>query len=156
MNVAPFRVSCRRKASFRINLVNRGVSNAEIFIEATDYDESLRFRIKNKSPIVDAWQTTAVPMIAKPKRGSIVGERKRYDITVAARTAEGNPQSVHCEMHHRPFLNSWRPIKLLIIFVIIAVVVNYIVGFGGGWISLFKNPQEWLYEVIRHVRGWFS
>ena len=156
MNVAPIRVSCRRRASFRINLVNSGVSNAEIFIEATDYDESLRFRIKNTRPIVDAWQTIEVPIVAKPKRGSIVGDRKRYDITVTARTAEGNPQSVRCEMYHRPFLNSWRPIKALIIFVIIAIVVNYIVGFGGGWLNLFKNPQEWLYEVIRHVRGWFS
>ena len=156
MNVAPMRVSCRRKASFRINLINRGVSSAEVFMDATDYDESLRFRIKNKSPIVDAWQTTEVPIVAKPKRGSIVGEGKRYSITVSASTAEGTPQSVHCEMHHRPLLNSWRPIKIFIILVIIAIVVNYIVGFGGGWTNLFRNPQEWLYEVIRHVKGWFS
>ena len=125
-------------------------------MDATDYDESLRFRIKNKSPIVDAWQTTEVPIVAKPKRGSIVGEGKRYSITVSASTAEGTPQSVHCEMHHRPLLNSWRPIKIFIILVIIAIVVNYIVGFGGGWTNLFRNPQEWLYEVIRHVKGWFS
>ncbi|MFC1864459.1 hypothetical protein ACFLYG_01355 [Chloroflexota bacterium] len=156
MNVAPIRISCRRKARFRINLANSGVSNTEIFIEATDYDESLRFSIKNKSPIVDAWQTIEIPIIAKPKRGSIVGERKRYDITIAANTADGNPQSVRCEMYHRPFIGSWRPIKALIILAVVALVVHYIVGFGGGWSDLFKNPQEWLYTVIRHVRGWFS
>ena len=156
MKVAPMRVSCRRKAKFRINLINRGVSNAEVFIEATDYDENLRFRIKNNSPIVDPWQTTEIPIIAKPKRGSIVGERKRHDITISAKTVDGPPQSVHCEMHHRPFLSSWRPVKILIILVIVAIVLNYIIGLGGGWVNLFTNPQEWFYEVIRHVKGWFS
>jgi hypothetical protein len=155
MKVAPMRVSCRRKAKFRTNLVNRGVSNAEVLIEATDYDETLRFRIKNNSPIVDAWQTTEVPIVAKPKRSFIVGERKRHDITVSARTVDGTPQLVHCEMHHRPFLSSWRPIKIFIILVIVVIVLNYIVGFGGGWINLFKNPQEWFYEVVRHIKGWF-
>ena len=156
MKVAPIRLSCRRKGCFRVNLVNRGVSSAEIFIEATDSEEGLRLRLKNKKPIVDAWQTTEVQMVAKPKRNSIVGEMKRYDITVTAKSTEGDPQLVHCELHHRPFINSWRPIKALIIIIIIAFVVNYIAGFGGGWSDLFTNPQEWLYEVIRHVRGWLS
>ena len=156
LKVAPMRISCRRKARFRINLVNRGVSNAEVFIEATDYDENLRFRIKNNSPTVEAWQTAEVPIVARPKRGSIVGERKRHDITISARTVDGPPQSVHCEMHHRPFLSSWRPVKIFIILIIAGIVLNYIVGLGGGWISLFKNPQEWFYEAVRHVKGWFS
>jgi len=155
VNVAPMRVSCRRKGNFRINFTNRGVSNVDVFLEATDYEEGLRFRIKNKSPIVAAWQTIEVPMIAKPKRGSIVGERKRYDISVTARTADGNSQSARCEMHQRPLIGSWQPIKNIIILVVIALVVNYAVGLGGGWNDLLTSPQEWLYETIQHVRGWF-
>jgi uncharacterized membrane protein len=156
VNVSPMRVSCRRKGAFRINLANRGVSNVDVFIEANDYEEGLRFRIKNKSPVVAAWQTIEVPMIAKPKRGSIVGERKRYDITVTTRTADGNSQSARCEMHHRPFIGSWRPIRNIIILVVIVFAVHYFVGLGGGWKDLFTSPQEWLYTTIRHIRGWFS
>ncbi len=155
VNVAPMRVSCRTKGTFRIKLANRGVSTADVFIEANDYEEGLRFRIKNKSNLVAAWHTIEVPMIAKPKRGSIVGERKRYDITVTATTVDGSSQSVRCEMHHRLFIGSWRPIRNIIILVVIAFVVHCFVGLGGGWKDLFTSPQEWLYTIIRLIRGWF-
>jgi len=116
----------------------------------------LRFRIKNMGPLIAAWETIEVPVVAKPKRSSVVGQTKRYDITIAARTPDGNSQSVHCEMYHRPLIGSWRPIRVIIILVVIVFVLHYVAGLGGGWSELIKNPMEWFYAAIRHVRGWFS
>lgn len=156
MNVAPSRVSCRRKGKFRIIVANRGVSDLELALEASDYEEGLRFNIRNKGPLVAAWETIEVPVVAKPKRGSIVGQTKRFDITITARTPDGNFQSVRSEMNNRPFMGSWRPVKIFIVLVVIFLIAHYVAGLGGGWSELIEDPGRWLYVAIRHVRGWFS
>ena len=75
LRVQPYRVSCRRKGTFRINLANTGVSDTTFVLDATDLDEGLRFRFKTDNPEVTAWNTFEVPMLARPKRGSMVGEK---------------------------------------------------------------------------------
>jgi hypothetical protein len=156
--VRPYRVSCHRKGTFRINLANTGVSDINFALEATDMDEGLRFRFKNESPVVPAWNTVEVPMIARPKRGSMVGEKKRYDITVTA-TAEGAAQSVNCELYHNPFIGSWksilRVVRVIIFIAIIAVVVYFVLQWGGGWKVLTSSPQTWVGNLVRTVEGWF-
>ena len=157
--VRPYRVSCRRKGTFRINLANTGVSDINFALEATDMDEGLRFRFKNESPVVPAWNTVEVPMIARPKRGSMVGEKKRYDITVTAIAGEGNTQSVNCELHHNPFIGSWRPIvrviRAIIVLALLGVAIYFLIQWGGGWKVLTSSPQTWVNQLIRTVEGWF-
>jgi hypothetical protein len=110
VTVNPYRVSCRKKGSFRVNLANTGVSDIKFALSATDLDEGLRFEFKTDSPEVAAWNTVEVPMVARPKRSSRVGEKKRYDITVTAAAGEGHVQTANCELHHSPLIASWRPI----------------------------------------------
>jgi len=155
MNVAPSRVSCRRKGNYRLIIANRGVSDLALALEASDYEEGLRFNIKNKNPFIAAWETVVVPVVARVKRGSVVGKTKRYDITITARPPDGNSQQVRCEMNHRPIMGSWRPVKVIIILVVIFLVLHYVAGLGGGWSKLIGDPAEWLYAAIRHIRGWF-
>ncbi|MFC1944157.1 hypothetical protein ACFLX5_01460 [Chloroflexota bacterium] len=159
IKVSPISIACRRKGNFRINIANKGISDVELFIDAADDADGLRFEVQNSNPFIPAWQTTEIPLIAKPKRGFIVGERQRYFITVTIKTADGNSQTAHCELHHRPFIGSWRPIlRLLItvaIIVIIGLIVNYIVGLGGGWRDLLNDPQEWFYTIQRKIKGLF-
>jgi uncharacterized membrane protein len=156
LSAMPVRISCRRKGKFRIKLINKGVTDLKISLEASDYEEKLKFRIEEVEPLVKAWQTVEVPVRVTPKHGKFVGENKRYDITVSARITEGNSQTVHCEMYYRPLLNSWRPVKILVGLILLFIIVHYVVGLGGGWDDLFSNPQEWFYQVVRHIRGWFS
>ena len=157
LGVHPYRVSCRRKGTFRISLANTGVSSVDLTLDATDLDEGLRFRFKNENPTVAAWNTIEVPMIAKPKRGGMVGEKKRYDITITAVAGDGNPQSVNCELHHGPFIGSWRPIlrviRILIFLAILGVVIYYVLQWGGGWGMLRSDPQEWVGRLVRTVEG---
>ena len=98
-------------------------------------------------------------MVAKPKRGSTIGERKRYDISITATTEDGNTQTVNCEMHHQPFMSSWRPIwrivKILIVLGIAGVAIYYILRLGGGYHVLRSSPQTWWNEVVHTVQGWF-
>jgi len=157
--VRPHRVSCRRKGTFRINLSNTGVSDANIILEATDLDEGLRFRFKDENRVVAAWNTVEVPMIARPKRGSMVGEKKRYDITVTATAAEGNIQSINCELYHNPFIGSWktilRVVRIIIFLAIIAAVAYGAIWLGGGWGTLTRSPQTWVNNIIHAVERWF-
>ncbi len=158
--IRPYRISCRRKGKFRINLANVGVSDAAFTLDATDLDEGLRFRFETDTPAVAAWSTVEVPMIARPKRGSGVGEKKRYDISVTANAGEGNTQSVNCELYHNPFIGSWRTIwrvvRAVLILAIVGTGVYYLLRLGGGWGTLRSSPQAWLNQLIQTIEGWFS
>ena len=156
ISAAPVRISCRRKGRFRIILINKGVTDSNILLEASDYEEKLKFRLGEVNPFVKAWQTVEVPVSVTPKHGKFVGEDSRYDITVSAKITEENIQMVRCEMYHRPLLNSWRPVKILVGLIILFIILHYIVGLGDGWDDLFTDPQQWFYKAVRHIRGWFS
>jgi hypothetical protein len=158
--VRPYRVSSRRKGNFRVNLANTNVSDVSFILEATDLDEGLRFQFKDDKPAVSAWNTVDVPMLARPKRGSTVGEKKRYDITVTARTEDGRTQTTNCEFYHNPFMTSWRPllrvVRALIVIGAIVTLIYFILRWGGGWSTLTKSPQTWVNNLVNTVEGWFS
>ncbi|MFC1968049.1 hypothetical protein ACFLVX_01495 [Chloroflexota bacterium] len=156
LKVAPYRVSTRKKGKFRVNLANTGMSDAKLYLEASDLDEGLRFKFKKEELVVAAWETIEVLMIARPKRGSTIGERRRYDISITATTEDGNTQTVNCELHHNPSMSSWRPIwrliKILILLGLISVGIYYILPLGGGWRMLSSSPETWLSQLIRVVQ----
>jgi hypothetical protein len=159
ISIKPYRKLCRRKCTFQIQITNRDVSDSVLFVDVTDIENGLRFQVENDSPVVPPWQTVDIPMIARPRRNSIIGDLKRYDVSVNATTAEGLTQLARCQIDHKPFLSSWRPvlrfIKFIFIIGIIGLVVYYVIRLGGGWSSLVRDPQSWLDGTIRHIRGWF-
>lgn len=159
ISVKPYRILCRRNCTFQIQISNKDVSDSALFIDVTDIENGLRFQVGNGSPVVPPWQNVEVPMIAKPRRNSIIGELKRYDISVTASTAEGHTQLARCQVDHKPLLSSWRPILLSLRYVIIAgiaaLAVYYLIHMGGGWGALVRDPQTWVNGTIRHIRGWF-
>lgn len=160
LSMRPHRVTCRRKGKFRVNIANIGVSNAVLRLEATDLDEGLNFQFKNDNPEVPAWQTVEVPMLARPKRGSKAGEKKRYDINVTATYGEDQSQSVNCELYHNPFMGSWRPVRravrIIVVLGAIGVLVYFVLKWGGGWSQLTSSPQTWVNQLVNTFQGWFS
>jgi len=158
--VLPYRLTSRGKGRFRVSLTNTGVSEAKIELEANDLDEGLNFRFKNEAPSLPAWSTVEIPMAAKPKRNSVIGERKRYDITVNARAGSAKTEAAKCEMTHTPLMASWRPIvraiRIIIALAILIVVVVFVVKWGGGWSTLTKSPQTWVDQFVKTIEGWFS
>lgn len=159
VSVHPYRITTRKKGAYRVSLANTGVSEASLSLDATDLDEGLRFNFKNDTAVVPAWHTVEVPMIAQPKRGSAVGEKKRYDITVTATADNGKSQTVNCEMHHNPRMASWKPIirilRVLLFLAIIGVCVYFVLDWGGGWRTLTASPQTWVNNLVMTVEGWF-
>ncbi|HEY79310.1 MAG TPA: hypothetical protein G4O09_09375 [Dehalococcoidia bacterium] len=159
LGVHPYRVSCRRKGTFQVTLANTGVSDASLYLDSTDLDEGLKFRFKNDNPEVISWKTIETPMVARPKRGSMVGEKKRYDITIRATTADGNTQSVNAELYHNPFIGSWRPIlrviRAVLVIAVIGVLIYFVLQWGGGWRTLTSSPQTWVNQLVNTVEGWF-
>ncbi len=160
LQVRPYRLSTRRKGKYRINLANSSGSNAKVHLEATDLDEGLEFRFKDDNPVVSAWNTIEIPLIAKPKRGSMIGEHQRYDITVTATEPTVMAQTVNCEMQHKPFIKSWKTIlkliRLIIFIGIIAALIGFIIHWGGGWNLLTRSPQSWWNQLINQITGLFG
>ena len=160
MKVQPFRVAGRKKGTFRINLANVNVSQASIKLEATDLEESTRIEFEDERPVVGAWNTIDVPMIVKAKVGRMVGEIRRFNITVTATPSEGLPQTANCEYTHTPAMKSWkwliRLIKFIIVIAIILAALYFIFKLGGGWEAFMKSPKTWLNTANEMIGSWFS
>jgi hypothetical protein len=88
-------------------------------------------------------------MIAKPKRGSFVGEEKRYDIVVDIAGSEVTTQPANCQLHHKPFIRSWgRIIRTFIALALIAIVLYILIQLGGGWSKLIHHPGDWWETLV--------
>ena len=157
--VRPMRITCRRKGTFRIKLSNTGVSDMPFNLEAIDPEEECKYQFDIEAPVLAAWDTVEVPMIAKPKRGSIIGGQKRYDITVTATAGGDIVQSLNCALTHKPFISSWRPILRLIKGVMVigafGTLAYYAIRWGGGWDRLTSDPGRWADELVRPIRNLF-
>jgi hypothetical protein len=157
--VHPYRITARRKGTFLVDLANVSLSDAGVVLDCTDLDEGLRFTTPEGSTMVTAWHSREVPVIAKPKRGWVLGEKKRYDISITATDSEGNTQTVNCELYHHPLLGTWRGvfrvIRIIIFVAIIGTLLGFVIHWGGGWNMLTRSPQSWWNELVRTVEGWF-
>lgn len=152
IQLRPVRATCRKKAIYRVALVNTGVSDLVIKVDASDMEEGCRFEIKEKEVTVPAWRTVEIPMVVRPKRGSFIGEKKRFDLTVNASPNQGVPLTATGELTHAPLFRSWRQLyritMRLIILTIVIVGIIKAIHWGGGWDQLTDDPAEWL----RHLR----
>jgi hypothetical protein len=164
LKVAPYRISCRRKGKFRIGLSNTGTSDARIDLSATDLDEGLKFKFKKNELLLPAWETVEIPVIAKPKKGGLVGEKKRYDISIMTNEGSENSQTVNCELHHNPFIGSWktvfRIVRTIIFIGIIGTLIGFLIHWGGGFGLLRSSPGTWWSQLLDNIvgtfGGWFS
>ncbi len=160
LEIRPVRVSCRRKGTYRLSVVNTGVSDVACSLQALDLEEGCRFIFESEDVQVKAWQSVEVPMVARPRRGWFVGPEKRLDITVTATPPEGQPQTGYCELTHKPLFSSWRSILRLIrraiIITAIAMFIWYAVHavhWAGGWDQLTSDPGAWWSE-LRRIGFW--
>jgi hypothetical protein len=156
--VRPYRIFCRRKGIYRVVLTNTGITDGLFTLDASDLDAGVKFRFKNDTPSLMAWKTLEVPLVARPKRGYIKGTQKRYDIQIKATTEDGNAQSANAELYQSPFMGSWKPVWMLVVFLIVAgilsVVVYLLMNMGGGFDTFTSGPQEWFFRLVRTFRGW--
>lgn len=164
IKIAPYRVSCRRKGTFRVGLSNTGTSDAHIALDATDLDERLNFKFKNSELILPAWESIEVPVVVRPKKGGLIGEKRRYDVTITAHEASGGSLTATCEFNHNPIIRSWksifRVIRILIFLAIIGVLIGFIIHWGGGWNTLTSSPKDWWNQLVDKIvntfSGWFT
>lgn len=158
-DIRPKRISCRRKGTFRINLANTGVSDINFELQASEMEEGCKFRFKTENLKVRAWNAAEVPMLTRPKRWCMVGEEKRYNITLTATAAGGDTQSLNCELHHRPFFKSWKSVlrwvRRIIILVGLILLIYFVIKWGGGWGQLTSSPRVWWNQLVSTFRGWF-
>lgn len=158
VKVRPARVNCRKKGSFRVELANTGVTDLNIDVEGVDMEENCRFEWKNgTSAVLGAWRTVELPVVVRPRRGSVIGKEKQFDITVTATPSEGVTQTTTCMLNHRPLIGSWRTvfkwIRTLIFVAGIGVAGYLAVHWGGGWDALTSDPGQWAEDLINGTYG---
>jgi uncharacterized membrane protein len=159
IKINPYRITAIRKGSYRVNLSNVNVSDANIVLTASDLDEGCRFTFGAEKLMLRAWNTIDVPLIIRSKRGSIIGEIKRYDVTVTS-GIEGaaSPLTANCEFNHKPVMKDWRLIwriiKIVISLAIVILAVYFVLKMGGGFSALKDNPQTWLKNFIDTISSW--
>jgi len=165
MKAAPYRVSSRGKARFRISVANMGTSDARLNLGATDLEEGLNFKFNpGTTVVVPAWKSIEIPVIVKPKKGRRVGPRRRFDITFTTSTEDGNTQTANGELDFRPVISSWgtifRTVRILIFVGIIAGLIGFLIHWGGGFTLLRTSPQTWWNQLadqfVNTFGGWFS
>jgi len=158
--VRPFRVTCRSKGKYVLSLTNTGVSPIKFSLSASDLDDGLRFKFKEENPNVPAWNTLDIPVQAKPKRSSFIGEKKRFDITMTAKPEGKMAQTANGELNHAPWFTSWRPIlrtiRIIIALVIVVLAVYFILRAGGGLSTLLDSPATWVDKFVATIESWFN
>ncbi len=159
--VRPFRVTARGKGTFNVTLSNTGVTDVALTLDATDLDDALTFRFKKDTPVIPAWSSLDVPMVAKRKRGMPLGENKRFSITVNARESDGvsRCQPPQCELNVSPLSSwkiFWRVVRAVIVLAVIFVVVFFVLKWGGGLGQLVKSPKTWVNQFTQTIESWFN
>ena len=160
----PYRLYGMRKVTCNLTISNTSVSETKIAIEATDLDDGCKFKIKPDSLVLGAWNTLEIPIGIRPKRNSIIGAVKRYDITFTTSAENLSPQTANCEFNHSPFMKSWKPvfrtIRTIIAIAVLVVVVVLIIKWGGGWDALKESPKDWFKQIVTSltttIEGWFK
>jgi hypothetical protein len=160
LEIRPVRVACHRKGNYRVVLNNTGVTDIEFILSATDMDEGCRFRFNSEKVRVNAWDTREIPLRVKPKRNFILGEKKRYDLTIIATPVNGAAQRVSAELNHSPLMASWKPIYRIIRAIIILAILTWgliwLIDLGGGWDILMKDYKKWFWNLEYVLQGWIQ
>jgi hypothetical protein len=159
INVKPYRILFRRRCTFQVKIHNKDVSNSVLFLDVIDAENGLRFHMDKESLVVPPWQFVEFPVTVQPRRNSIIGDIKRFEISITASTDEGLIQLAKCQADHKPLLSSWQPITRALRYIVLAaalfMLIYYFIRLGGGWDSLVRDPLNWVEGTIRHIRGWF-
>ncbi len=147
VEVRPFRAQCRKKGKFRVNLINTSVTDIDLRLDATDMEEGCKFEFENDQVKLPAWGNIEIPMVVKPQRGSFVGDRKPYDITVNATDGDGTSQKATCQLNHQPRFSSWKSffrfVRAVITIAVVGTAAYLAIHWGGGWDQLTDDPGEW-------------
>lgn len=131
MAIAPARVVGRR-ARYALSLRNGGNAELEVALEATDADESCRYRFHPAAPRVAAGQKAQVTLHVRARRSSIAGTRKSFEFKVKATPSAGEARTVQGTFVHKPLFRTWQPVRrLAFLLIVLAALVGATVALGG-------------------------
>ena len=144
--MTPRRQSGRRWGTYQLQIVNTGTADADLLLEAKDAEEACRYRFKDDAPLVPPGAKLELPLVVWPKKRPWIGPEKRYDFTVTARPASstGQPQTVSGQFTHRPWLESWAPIRNTVILLVVVLALLFGIGIvieSGIWPEFSRRAQ---------------
>ena len=152
----PTRVACRRKADFKVRVINRGNVDIALTPKAVDREEACRFDYQPLPLKVRACTpppTLDLRLTARPQRSFWVGPAKTYDftLTLTPEGAKGEAKTLTAQVVHRPLLPSWRPVihwaRRLVILVILLAASLFgwrAVELEGGFGALPTTAGRWV------------
>ena len=122
-DVMPKRV-LGQQGRFRAIVQNAGTADIEVQLQGKDPEALCRFGFRTDRPRVVPGADNTVPFTVRPRRSSVVGEPKTFNLTVSATPdSSSEAKSVSVQFVHQPRFRSWKPIVWLALLGIIAVAL---------------------------------
>jgi len=121
-DVMPKRVIGRR-GSFRAIIQNMGTADVEPQLQGKDPEALCGFHFQTAQPRVVPGSDATVPFTVKPRRSSLVGEPKTFNLTISAATEGGEAKSVAVQFIHQPRFRSLGPLLWSIIGGVVGILL---------------------------------
>jgi len=113
------------KATFEATVHNND-SNVDVDLDfdVRDEDDYCYAVFRPRAPHVEAGRQATVRMKVRAHRHRVVGKRQSCQLQVTARPSHGEPRTVRVEFEHIPWLGSWRPLRRLLLLVVVVFTIG--------------------------------
>ncbi len=121
-----------RRGRYNLTMRNGGNSDVSVAMEGNDAEESCRYTFTPDTLQLSAGQMAAVTLLVRPRRSGWVGAAKPIDFQVKVKPGQGDPKTVQGQLIHTPRLRSWKPIRRLVMLILILALVAVGINAAGG------------------------
>ncbi len=124
LTLTPHRV-IGHTARFEVTAHNNN-SNVDVDLDfdVRDEDDYCYAVFRPRAPRVEAGRQVTVRMKVRAHRHRVVGKRQPCQLQVTARPSHGEPRTVRVEFEHTPWLGSWRPLRRLLLLVVVVFTIG--------------------------------
>jgi hypothetical protein len=120
------------KGSFEVIINNTGNLTNTYKLEASDPEAMCNYEFKSDTVVVEAGQTSKVPITVTPKKRPLTGATKFCTFTVTVTPIASEVKSVQGQLECPARFPRWAPVALVACIAVIVLVVVLVVVLGGG------------------------
>ena len=131
------------KGSFEIIINNTGNLTNTYKLEASDPEAMCSYEFKSDTVVVEAGQTSKVPLTVSLKKRPLTGATKFCTFTVTVTPIASEVKTIQGQLECPARFPSWAPIALVACIAVIVLVVVLVVMLGSGdSVEVLDSRQE--------------
>ena len=121
-----------RRGRYNLTMRNGGNTDLDVALEGGDAEELCRYTFTPATLQLSAGQMAAVALLVRPRRSGWIGAAKTIDFQVKVKRGQGDPKTVPGQLIHTPRLRSWKPIRRLLILILLLALAAIGINAAGG------------------------